>query len=871
MAISKLVKSGQSFDRPSVSAFFGKAGPANDNLQKQSDMFSGGNFVSSITNMLQQLNGQLQKLQETSQKTILAFNKIIKDIRDVKKDIVSKFRIVNNELNSNKLDFVNGIRGGELPKPITMPEPGTPVPANAPAAAAAAPAGGGFDLFSSLADLLGGASLLKDLIKWAPRIAPILGSATVIGLAGYATFEAFKKAMFSIAEIADWVEEKLGLKKLYKERMETQEYKDMQDTQTKITEDARKTNVDKGDRIKMMQKTLDDNKLQKKDVKTLQGDIITMIDGRQFDIKTQKPVEATPDTTTAAPAATPAATTPSAPTDNAQTPAAAAPAATAPTPGGAAEDKKTPEAPAGGGGGSGGEGGAGGSPAASAPATTPAAPAGGGGGGEGSPAASAPATTPSAPTATPSAPGSNAPAPMPAPAAPSAGTGGVGSIQAPGAGSPTPATTPPAATPPAAPPAGTPTPTARPTGDELKALGGIERTTPTEQAQQQAQQNTAAIQNPMALMAAKMEAAKQIDENKPKAAEPNTIVKGEAPVYTAMGDLAMPGTPDQKFVGSGRGSVVEGLNDRANAQAVGSGRGSVIEAPGARAAANAPKPKPAAPVASAPVVDPHAKSKALFQEVLDIEKQGGNSTAKYFEADKQRMAELAAIKDKPAEGAPAAAKKTAPKKEKEMSAMDKMRMGRGAGDHTAPMGLGDESAGYTGAAGDILQAGLDQQKALNAGPEPGYSGKGGQVLQTNLNDAAVVEAEQQKERAAAAQKMQAVDDADMARAPGERSVMATDQAKIEAIKSGVTPAAAGARTLRQAGAQIGPKPADLEPPPKMSDQGAGEPQIQNNNQTQNSGTSSGGEGNNVAGQNLPMKATNDWLKDFIERQQISYQ
>jgi hypothetical protein len=939
MAISKLVKSGQSFDRPSVSAFFGKAGPANDNLQKQSDMFSGGNFVSSITNMLQQLNGQLQKLQETSQKTILAFNKIIKDIRDVKKDIVSKFRIVNNELNSNKLDFVNGIRGGELPKPIVMPEPGTPVPANAPAAAAApAPSGGGFDLFSSLSDLLGGASIVKDLIKWAPRIGMVLGSAAIVGLAGYATFEAFKKAMFNIAEIADWVEEKLGLKKLYKERMETQEYKDMQDTQTKITEDARKTNVDKGDRIKMMQKTLDDNKLQKKDVKTLQGDIITMIDGRQFDIKTQRPVGETPDTTAAAPAATPAATSPSAPTDNTQTPAAA-PAASSgsPTPGGAAEDKKTPEAPAGGGSGGGG-GGGGGSPAASAPATTPAAPAdgGGGGGGGGSPAASAPATTPTAPAATPSAPSSSAPMPTPAPAAPSTGTGGVGSIQAPGAGSPTQATPTPAANT-ATPPTGTPTPTARPTGDELKALGGIERTTPAEQAQQQAQQNTAAIQNPMALMAAKMEAAKQIDENKPKAAEANTFVKGQEPVYTAMGDLAMPGTPDQKFVGSGRGSVIEGLNERANAQAVGSGRGSVIEAPGARAAANTPKPKPAAPVATAPVVDPHAKSKALFQEVLDIEKQGGNSTAKYFEADKQRMAELAAIKDKPASGAPAPAKKAEPKKQKEMSAMDKMRMGRGAGDHTAPMGLGDESAGYTGAAGDILQAGLDQQAALNAGPEPGYSGKAGGVLQTNLNDMAVVEAEQQKERAAAAQKMQSIDDADMARAPGEKAklaqmseqkamveagaspavagmragpkaigaairggpeasaekdaaarmqaiddadmarapgdkeklaVMSEQQAKIDA---GATPAQAGVRNVKGAGRIIGPKPADLEPPRKLSEQSGGEPIVQNNNQTQNSGTTSGGEGNNVSGQNLPMKATNDWLKDFIERQQIAYQ
>ena len=221
MAISKLVKSGQSFDRPSVSAFFGKAGPANDNLQKQSDMFSGGNFVSSITNMLQQLNGQLQKVQETSQKTILAFNKIIKDIRDVKKDIVSKFRIVNNELNSNKLDFVNGIRGGELPKPIAMPEPGTPVPANAPAAAAAAPAPAaqGPDIW----DLLSGAGIGKDLVKGLIRFAasPVGG----VLLAGTATFAAFAAAMFSIAKVADLVENALGLKEKYKARIETQEYK----------------------------------------------------------------------------------------------------------------------------------------------------------------------------------------------------------------------------------------------------------------------------------------------------------------------------------------------------------------------------------------------------------------------------------------------------------------------------------------------------------------------------------------------------------------------------------------------------------------------------------------------------------------------
>jgi hypothetical protein len=935
MAISKLVKSGQSFDRPSVSAFFGKSAPANDNLQKKSDMFTGGNFVSSITNMLQQLNSQLHKLQETSQKTILAFNKIIKDIRDVKKDIVSKFRIVNNELNSNKLDFVNGIRGVELPKPIQMPEPGTPVPASAPAAAAAttaAPAAQGPDIW----DLLAGAGIGKDLVKGLVSLASSPIGAVLFG--GAATFGAFAAAMFGIASVADYIEDKLGLKELYKKRMETQEYKDMQDTQAKITEDARKTNVDKGDRIKMFQKTLDDNKLQKKDVKTLQGDIITTVDGRQFDIKTQKPVGETQETNNnnaaGAPSATAAATSPTAPAGGDQNAAPAggsdAGASASNTGGnaGAGSPAATPSAAA--------------TPPAAASATT-------------APAPTVPPTAPTAPAPTvpptaPTAPATTiptAPAPMPAPAQPQTGTGGVGSIQAPGAPTPV-ATTPAPPAPP--PPSGTPVllPPARPTGEELKSIGGIERSSPTPTTPppptpaETAQQNVAAIQNPMALMANKMEAAKQIDAAKPTPSSANMDRSGanELSAYTkqpptgqqplrptgprgfaaAVGptanDLAQgpaimnntPGaisieksgdiakvklpdnatdeqkqnaakleasdkaqglTPKSPIVGSGRGSVIEKPGARALAQEIGSGRGSGEAELAQRKKDAAPKPK-SAPIAT-PAVDPHAKSKALFQEVLDIEKQGGNSTAKYFEADKQRTAELEALKNTPPPGTPAKKAEQKPKKEKEMSAMDKMRMGRGAGDHTAPVGLGDESAGYTGAAGNILQTGLDQQAALNAGPEPGYTGKGGKVLQSNLDESAEIEKQQQQDRANAAQKMQAVDDADMARAPGERATMAADQSKIEAIKSGASTPAQVRGSMRQAVQQIGPNAADLAPPPKNEDTGTGEPVVQNNNQTQNSGSSSGGEGNNVAGQNLPMKATNDWLKDFIERQQVAYQ
>jgi hypothetical protein len=548
--------------------------------------------------------------------------------------------------------------------------------------------------------------------------------------------------------------------------------------------------------------------------------------------------------------------------------------------------------------------------------------------------------------------------PAPAPEQPRTGTGGVGSIQAPGAGTPTPVTAAPLITnapeTPAPPPQGTPVPTARPTGEELKAIGGIERAAigsgrgngdaELEQRKKDAiaqqvgsgrgngdaeleQRKKDAIAQQVGSGRgsgkAELEQRKKDAETAAATATPtplrptgprgfaaaigptaNDLAQGPAVMSNTPGaisieksgdiakvqlpenatdlqkqtavnleasDKAQGLTPKSPVVGSGRGSVVEEPGARALAQEVGSGRGSGEAELAQRRKDAAPKPKPAAPAApvATPAVDPHAKSKALFQEVLDIEKQGGNSTAKYFEADKQRQAELAAIKDTPAPGTPA--KKTEPKKQKEMSAMDKMRMGRGAGDHTAPVGLGDESAGYTGAGGDILQAGLDQQAALNAGPEPGFTGKGGQVLQANLNESAEIERQQQQERAVAAQKMQAVDDADMARAPGERAVMAADQSKIEAIQSGASTPAQVRGSMRQAVQQIGPKPADLEPPPKMSEQGGGEPTVMNNNQTQNSETSSGGAGNNVAGQNLPMKATNDWLKDFIERQQIAYQ
>ena len=334
--------------------------------------------------------------------------------------------------------------------------------------------------------------------------------------------------------------------------------------------------------------------------------------------------------------------------------------------------------------------------------------------------------------------------------------------------------------------------------------------------------------------------------------KPNTSV---APEYDAMGNVTVPGF-----------------------SATGSGPGSVVEKPGERAAANAPgAPLPprrpanlGAPAAKpAPPIDPHAKSRAMFQQVLDMEKNGENSTAMYFAADKQRQLELDNLKKAAsAPGAPANVKKAAAKAK---SIPEPPRRPEGLGEIQGPnlpqgpqMPGGDESAGYTGKSGKILQANLDEAKYL--------------------------EDQQKKDAATTSQARQDIDDSDIARAPGEKATMAADQSKIAAIASGEsTPAQVGG-TMRQAAAGlIQPNATDLAqgtpsaspvvPPKPMiipeNEPGysgkAGKILQYNLNEYNATQTSKGGEGNNVAGQNLPLTTTNPWIQEFIDRQAISYQ
>ena len=129
-----------------------------------------------------------------------------------------------------------------------------------------------------------------------------------------------------------------------------------------------------------------------------------------------------------------------------------------------------------------------------------------------------------------------------------------------------------------------------------------------------------------------------------------------------------------------------------------------------RPAASSPAAATGAPVMAPP--DPHAKSKAMFQQQQDMERNGDSgATAMFFAADQQRQKELAGLKAvAAAPGAPVEAKKAAAKSLRD--AKNPATFGRGGG-HTTGETTG--AAGYEGKSGDILQQALDAEKLGNLG------------------------------------------------------------------------------------------------------------------------------------------------------------
>jgi hypothetical protein len=105
MAISNLVSSSQqrSSKDPATNAPIRKSN-ANANLTKKSNMFGDTFITNSITSM-NSLGSQLNTLHDLSKKLVVSINILIKDIKVTQKDILSKFKSFNAELNANRIDF----------------------------------------------------------------------------------------------------------------------------------------------------------------------------------------------------------------------------------------------------------------------------------------------------------------------------------------------------------------------------------------------------------------------------------------------------------------------------------------------------------------------------------------------------------------------------------------------------------------------------------------------------------------------------------------------------------------------------------------------------------------------------------------------
>jgi hypothetical protein len=223
--------------------------------------------------------------------------------------------------------------------------------------------------------------------------------------------------------------------------------------------------------------------------------------------------------------------------------------------------------------------------------------------------------------------------------------------------------------------------------------------------------------------------------------EPNTTVKGEAAQYDAMGNVTVPGTGDQSFTGSGRGSV--------------------IEAPGARAAAMADKVLGVEKTKGGDY-NIFGKGTATGKSFRDLHAEASKSGAGQFKWTDATGKEMTYTTGK-----------KGGMYDPNQAKMDAMKMGRGGGDHKAPAAAPEESF-------------MDKRMRETAE----WAGRGGETAEHAKSITATVESNAARDEA---MNRQAVDDADMARAPGERAKMAEMQEQQSKVDSGMTPAAAGMR------------------------------------------------------------------------------
>ena len=315
MAISNLVSPGQASERPSVSAFFGQSYTAGATQKVSSTMMS-DSFVDSTMNMLKGLNTEIARIQTTAKKTLAGFDKVINSIRDLNRNITMRFRTLNNELTASRVDFLRGVLNA--PEAPTADLGGTPVlimkddkPVDKPNTPAPT---GPMDIAGMLFDALGTLGLTRSILSGIASFftTGALGPALLTGV-GIAT--AFGAILFGTAALADYIEDKLGLKKKFADLEKTVEYQEQRLAGQKAAEKAaggpggpqgradrteQRANIIKKFGLKMGDLSQDPNNIN----------IMVHKDGRKFDLTTG---EVVPGTASSTPNYSPRATTPSAP------------------------------------------------------------------------------------------------------------------------------------------------------------------------------------------------------------------------------------------------------------------------------------------------------------------------------------------------------------------------------------------------------------------------------------------------------------------------------------------------------------------------------------------------------------------------------
>jgi hypothetical protein len=240
MAIAKLVNVGATSTPRRESVRAESKPKASEKVS--SSMFS-DSMVSSVIDSIRNYNSQIAKLQDITRGLIISFKGLIVMIRQLNKDMTSRFRLVNKELDASRLDFVRNILTTPVATPTGTTTLGNAIEEKKEETKKEDPKKED-DKSSFLDDLMGllgvrgaakgGSTLLRGM-------GALISNPVVAGFLGASA--ATVAAIFGSAAVGDYLMKKFGINEKIAEREKSEEYQQLRRTQEGITDSAIERNV----------------------------------------------------------------------------------------------------------------------------------------------------------------------------------------------------------------------------------------------------------------------------------------------------------------------------------------------------------------------------------------------------------------------------------------------------------------------------------------------------------------------------------------------------------------------------------------------------------------------------------------------------